>query len=340
MFYLYIYNNAWTKIAQTESVTVSSVTRKINGIWSCTFTIDLTNEILKSNVFEKSNIFDLFVVEWKTEKRLIKWLVKRKDITQNIATIQIEDLTYITRRRYLRADKTYTSQTYQAILEDLFSYINWISDTWLTISCDISDTTSITFKRWISLYKILKDLSENWYEFRIENNVIVFKIICWIDRTLNDANYLQYIYDFIEPYWRNIDNIKLSDTLDDYANGVVDKSGADADNTGELLFEDYTYEDIDKTTYIAEHKAFIWDYELNIKGEDFFETDIGDKVSVYIYTWNELLFYDGSMKVVEKTLNISEMFNISIKLSKNKVNIKDFFEQFDDLKIKVWKLET
>jgi len=343
MFFLYIYNKDWTLLWQTEGVNISDITKKINSISEWTFTLKLWNELLAPQFFLKSNIFEIFYMKDGVETSFIKWFVRKKDISQNFAKIKIEDMWYILQRRYLREDKTYTtSQSWQTIIEDIFTYINGISNTTLSIDCDITETPTeaVEFKRWTSVYKILQDIAENWYEFKVEWNVVHLKSSVGIDRTTNDEVFVEYIYDVDEPQWSNLDGVQIEDDANDFANGVIDKTNASQDVWSELLFENYINEDVENADYIAEAKQYIWDYTLLVKNNDFTQVNVGDLVKVYVYSWNKMLFYDGAMQVVEKGLQVSNLLQVSIKVSKNKIKVKDMFEQFKELQWRVGKLET
>lgn len=67
-------------------------------------------------------------------------------------------------------------------------------------------------------------------------------------------------------------------------------------------------------TFLNDHKDTLAEFEVDTSNKDFFEAGLGDIVSVYIYVGNDILFFDGSLKVIEKKYTAGQMPKIQFKL--------------------------
>lgn len=62
-------------------------------------------------------------------------------------------------------------------------------------------------------------------------------------------------------------------------------------------------------------------------------------VSVYIYVGNDILFFDGSMKVIEKKYTAGQMAKVNFKLGVSTVKSKDLIEQIAEMQTRIKTLE-
>jgi len=93
------------------------------------------------------------------------------------------------------------------------------------------------------------------------------------------------------------------------------------------------------TNYVQERKDSIREFEITPQIHDFFFCDVWDLVRVYINSWNDIMFYDGSLKVIEKSYTAWEMPKISFKLAKNKIKTVELNEKIKDMNRRIQRLE-
>jgi hypothetical protein len=92
-------------------------------------------------------------------------------------------------------------------------------------------------------------------------------------------------------------------------------------------------------TYLDDHKASLSEFDVNVISQDFFEVWLWDLVSVYIFVGNDILFFDGSMKVIQKKYTAWDLPKIQYKLWVSIVKSKDFIEQFVEIQQRVKTIE-
>lgn len=78
---------------------------------------------------------------------------------------------------------------------------------------------------------------------------------------------------------------------------------------------------------------------MDTNTQDFFQADLGDLVSVYIYVGNDVMFFDGPMKVIEKSFASGDLSKINFKLGVSVVKSKDIIEQIGDVQNRLKTLE-
>lgn len=54
---------------------------------------------------------------------------------------------------------------------------------------------------------------------------------------------------------------------------------------------------------LNDHKQSMSEFDVDAVSQDFFEANLGDIVKVFVYVGNDIMFFDGSMKVVQKKYN-------------------------------------
>lgn len=72
-----------------------------------------------------------------------------------------------------------------------------------------------------------------------------------------------------------------------------------------------------------------------------FSAEVGDTVKVYIDGGDEMRYFDGSLRVVEKSVSISgSSKSVDLRLSASKVSTPTVIDAVRDLRDRVKKLET
>lgn len=51
---------------------------------------------------------------------------------------------------------------------------------------------------------------------------------------------------------------------------------------------------------LDDHKVSVSEFDVDAISQDFFEANLGDLVKVFVYVGNDIMYFDGAMKVVQK----------------------------------------
>lgn len=350
MFIAYIYDLDNNVIAQVEEILDVGIQKKLNDVSTASFSLYQTNTYCTRDYLKEYRRVKINFNESWVEKTMFDWVIRWFDADLDKTEIKLESFEHLFDRRILHQDYNLSSQTVDTILQTILDDINTLYDTNITLDCGITDTTSKTYKKAESFLKVLKDLAGNWYEFIVEDLVLKFKDTVWIDRTGTWDDFVEYRFDVNEPDDRSIDSVKMTNDWKQLANGVIGKSWSnyteddDATSIAEfwLVESSFTTSWDDATTtssYLADHKESQWEFEVTAVVDDFFEAFLGDLVKIYIYVWNDIMFYDWSMKIVEKQYTWWDLPKISYKISKTKIKSKDIIEEVSDLQDRIKTLE-
>lgn len=348
MYIAYIYDINDTIVAQIDEILDFEVTNKINGISTASWSLYHTNEYCTREYVKEYRRVKINLKQWNTEKTMFDWVIRWFDADITKTTIKCESFEHYFERRLLGQDYT-LNDSINNILTDILVDINNTFQTNIVLDCLVLVTTSKEYKRGETYLKVLQDMAGLWYEFLIIEKILYFKETVGIDRTTG-VDFLQYKYDINEPDDRSIDNVKMSVDGKDLANGVLAKS-----DTGYTYLQDATsitefwlleasfsnsWDDANGSqTYLDDHKASLSEFDVNVISQDFFEVWLWDLVSVYIFVGNDILFFDGSMKVIQKKYTAWDLPKIQYKLWVSIVKSKDFIEQFVEIQQRVKTIE-
>lgn len=348
MFIAYIYDLSNTLIAQVDDVLDFETTKKINDVSTASFALFHTNPYCNRQYLKEYRRVKINMLVDNTEKTMFDGVIRGIEANLIKTTLRCESFEHYFDRRLLDQDYVITN-TVDYILADILWDINTKYQTNITLDCGVSTTTTKEYKRGESFLKILQDMAGNGFEFTIIDKVLKFKTTIGIDRTTG-INFVQYRYDINEPDDRSIDNVKMTVDGKNLANGVLGKADTaytytnDAPSISEFgLLEASFSTSWDNTataqSYLDDHKLSLSEFDVDTTTQDFFQADLGDMVSVYIYVGNDVMFFDGSMKVIEKSYTSGDLARINYKLGVSSVRSKDIIEQIVDVQSRLKTLE-
>ena len=349
MYIAYIYD--WDNIiAQVDTILDFQVEQKLNDTHTASFTVHHTNPYCKKEYLEKYRRVKIKkLINWE-EKTFFDWIIRGFRMDLKKVEVKLASFGYLVYRRLIHQDYNFDNKSIDNILSTILNDINSIYDTWISLDCWITTTTTKKYTTWQNFLYILKDLAKTWnYEFIIENKVLKFKPTIWQDRT-TWINYVEYRYNYEDPEDRTIDRIQIDDDWNELTNWVLAKDWTNTINKEDTnskntywLIEHYAIWSWDLDTiaqeYLDLHKQWLKEYNLTASSNDFFEVNIWDLVKVYLNTWNDMLYYNWPMKIVRKRFKAGDLDKIEISLSVNKEKLKDFLEDFKNLKDRVQNLE-
>ena len=349
MFIAYIYDLSNTIIAQVDEVLDFETTKKINDVSTASFALFHTNPYCTRAYLKEYRRIKINMLVGNTEKTMFDGVIRGFEANLVKTTIRCESFEHYFDRRLLSGDYSFVNQSIDYIIQGLLNNLNSAYNSGITLDCGITTLTSKEYKRGESFLKVLKDLAENGFEFSIIDKVLKFKASIGIDRTTG-PDFVEYRYDINEPDDRSIDNVKMTSDGKELANGVLGKAWSaytydtDAPSITEfgLLEASFSTSWDDAATaqsYLNDHKASLSEFDIEAITQDFFEADLGDMVSVYIYVGNDVMFYDGPMKVIEKWFASGDLARINFKLGVSSVRSKDIIEQIVDVQSRLKTLE-
>ena len=88
-----------------------------------------------------------------------------------------------------------------------------------------------------------------------------------------------------------------------------------------------------------DRKESIRELEITPISYDFFVANLWDTVKVFIDAWNDIMYFNSNLKIVEKEFRSWELNKVKIKLSKWNVRTLNLIETIADLKNRTKTLE-
>lgn len=349
MYIAYIYDLSNNIIAQVDWLINLSITTSLNDVSTASFSLYHTNEYCTRSILKKYRRVKINKQVGNVESTMFDGVIRWFEANLTTLSVKLESFEHLLDRRFLHMDYVSVSQTVDSVLSTILDDINTLYDTGITLDCGITDLTSKEYKDWESFLKVLQDLASNGYEWIIEDKVLKFKSTVGVDLSTGD-DFVEYRYNINEPEDRTIDDIKMVDDGKNFANGVIGKSWASftEESDSASILENWLIEDSfsvsgdDATataSYLEDRKYWFAEYEVDGISKDFFEANLGDLVKVYIFVGNDLMYFNGTMKVIWKTFSAGDLEKIQFKLWKTKVKTKDIIEQIMDIQKRVKTLE-
>lgn len=349
MYIVYIYDQSNTVIAQVDEVLDVEITNKINDVSTASFWLNHTNEYCTRAYIKEYRRIKINYLADNEEKTMFDGVIRWFEADLTKASIKCESFEHLLDRRVLHSNYTYTGATIDAILTAMLWDINTRYQTNITLDCWVLTTTTKTYNKWETFLKVLKDLADLWFEFYIDNMVLKFKTTIWSDKT-TWAGIVEYRYDINEPDDRSIDSVKMLTDWKELATGVIWKSWSNFteldDPTAktefwliETSFANSWDQATETQTYLDDHKQSISEFDIGVISQDYFEANLWDIVKVYLFIGNDILFYDWSMKVVQKTYKSWDLADIKYTLSKGTMASKNILDKISEIQDKVQSLE-
>ena len=341
MFVIYINDHLWNEKTQMFEVNKLEIRQKLNDISSASFEVSNTSKTNSYSNFKEFNEIKIYKIENNDEKLIFDWIIRSVEADLYKTKVILNDKIFLLKNKILYIEKSYTNTQVKSILIDILDVINSRYDTGIILNSDILDQVTKAYKKWQTFFDILKDLALNWYEFEIKNNVLYFLNSIWEDKT-SWANFVEFSYDIQFPWSRTIDTARLEYDSENITNAVISK---DTWNSEDLLsinnfwrLEKY-FISWDKDALLLDRKESIRELEITPISYDFFVANLWDTVKVFIDAWNDIMYFNSNLKIVEKEFRSWELNKVKIKLSKWNVRTLNLIETIADLKNRTKTLE-
>lgn len=330
-----------------------SVTQKLSDIGNASIEIDNDLMIWRyvdySEIVKENNRVILYIVEGWVAKTLFEWYIRGKKLNLVTTKIYIDDRKGIFDDKALYANITYTGSI-DWLLQNILNDINTRENTLITLSCGLMSSITKTYKEWEVVYSVIEDIAGDKYEWIVKDNVLCFKESVGIDRSIVGDNYLEYTRDYLNPYNKTVNVAEMTTDIKDFANCTIWRSGgtkvqysdsASITEYGRVERPITNSWDIANSVqdYINARKEQFRQYDIQPMENNFFACDIWDIVKVYIDRNIDEMYYDGTMKVVEKSMEWWDINKVRIRLAKGKFKTVDMFAKIKQMDKKIQKIE-
>lgn len=355
---LYIYDKTWTSIiAQVFDSINLSIILKLSDIWSAEFDIPVVkkdwsiHEALQDiSILKKKNRIKIWFFRDGIETIVFDGIIANITDSALATHVICEDRLHILKEdRKIIEDLSYTSKSISFIVSDIFSRINTTEDTWLTVSCVISDVQlQKDYSAGQSVFDILQDLSEGWYQFGISWDIVYLDSFIWVDRSIG-TDRVELLYEYNQARSRSIEDFSFSSDVRNIKNAIYAKNtwGTIISSTDSAsITEYYRKEDFisvnwdvasETSKYLTEHKDDTIEISIIPTSRDFSLANVGDKVWVHIDRGDVRCQYDGTMIVQSKEFIDSDLPEVKYWFSTSKIRTPTILEKIktmaDDIKI-------
>ena len=281
-------------------------------------------------------------------KTFVDWVVKSVSTDSQYTKVVVRSLEYVLSKKIVIADKSYTNKSVHYIVDDLLDEVNGREDTGITAHADCStETLDLEVKKGTNILQILKTMTGRGYVFKVIDGEVLMDSEIGEDRTIGD-NYYLFKRDVTDSNDRNILDWSISYDADTIVNCVIHKDEAtfDTDATSITDFgriEQVVVNDLDAswttTAILANQKQSTSQVDVQPYVDDFFFSELGDKVAIQIDGGGDIAKYTGDSVVMEKTVSWLWLIDVTARLSTNTVYTPTLIEQIKEWVARVGRLE-
>ncbi|PZM85072.1 hypothetical protein DLH72_02220 [Candidatus Gracilibacteria bacterium] len=301
----------------------------------------LVKDLAKYQYLKESNIVDIYKIDQNgNEKRLFYGLIKGVKSDLQTCEVRCVDFIYLLKKKCIFSNINGVFSA-KEILNNIKTQINNRDNNFIkTINCEINDQTNRDFKRGKTIFDILRDLASDLYEFKFIDGNLFFVDSIGEDRT-SGSNIVFFEYNIFSPESANISKAEIEYDLDNIFNYVYgsDEIGFDSESV-EIFGVLEKFDDKNKKEkLLQENKNSLKEFKIEPIISDFFFCNVGDTVKVSIDNGTEMLKFDGSLKVVEKSYKSGDLEVVTFKLNSSKFRSKNIFETISELKSDVKNLK-
>ena len=342
---VYIYTRTGTSpIMQIFDTLNISITSKLSEIGRAEFDIPVVkkdgsiHEALQDiSILQKMNRVKIgFLREWVETIVFDGYITNINDSALSTHVI-CSDRMMLLEQRMLLADTPYNTGL-SSILSNLFSVMNGIENTGLSVSSTITTTTTKDYSAGQKIFDILKDLSNGWYQFGISWDTVYLDTFIWVDRsTWSDR--VEFIYVYNQARARTIEDFSFSSDVRNIKNAIYGKNtgGSVLSSTDSTSISAYGRQeefisvngDVTSETskYLAEHKDDTIEISISPSSRDFSLANVGDKVWVYIDRGDVRGKYEGALVVQSKEYIDGDLPEIKYGFSTSKIRTPTILEK-------------
>lgn len=315
MFTVYLYEGEEC-IAQIQDIFEINADLKLNGSSQVKITLDAQSPYIQKDLLRMWRSIRITELTEEGEKEMLAGVIRW--VEANFTQVEI-----IAESRRVLLEKRLVDQKYkwnQAPLEEvvriLFEEQNRKSPLPFNIECETGSTVSLEVGEKSVLSSVINSIIKEGVDvFLIGDTLKIGKHI-WEDRTQGE-NYKEFRYDTQDPEGNTIDKAKLIIDAKEMSNKVWGQRSEESIARYGLLEESKSNED--EVTYLKEHKEQVSEFNIIVGEDSFYQVELGDKVKVVIKGYNELMQFDGVMKIVGKKYRSGDMPSIEYTVSTQRI---------------------
>lgn len=340
----YVYDIAGNPITQLFDIVKFECTKNINNYDTGSFEISM--EYWNKTIFHLLNRVVVSEVTPDGEITYIDWLVTGRKPQVWKMTVYLKSAERLLEKTNCDDNKNYNG-TVTSIIDDVVAEYNARSWRTLTADCGVATVRAGKFTSWSKLKDILNKIAESWYEYKITNNVLVFKESIGVDYSVWSEFIPQVLFklDIRDFDDRNIEDMTLIIDADKVVNAPFEKSAGFVTDAGSIaeygrLESNITGSGDIATTLakiIEEQAVEVIQSDIKVPIEEFTQFEVGDKVAVYVYLWEDQDNFEWSTKVVKKTYSDNW---IEVWLSQNAVRSKNIIEKIEEYENRIAQIEN
>lgn len=315
MFTVYLYEGEEC-IAQIQDIFEINADLKLNGSSQVKITLDAQSPYIQKDLLRMWRSIRITELTEEGEKEMLAGVIRW--VEANFTQVEI-----IAESRRVLLEKRLVDQKYkwnQAPLEEvvriLFEEQNRKSPLPFNIECETGSTVSLEVGEKSVLSSVINSIIKEGVDvFLIGDTLKIGKHI-WEDRTQGE-NYKEFRYDTQDPEGNTIDKAKLIIDAKEMSNKVWGQRSEESIARYGLLEESKSNED--EVTYLKEHKEQVSEFNIIVGEDSFYQVELGDKVKVVIKGYNELMQFDGVMKIVGKKYRSGDLPTIEYTVSTQRI---------------------
>lgn len=315
MYVVYIYDHLWNILTQLFKFESLKIVEKINNISTVDF--EIPNDInCKYEFFKEYNQVKIFKNKnWK-ETELFSWIIRSVKSTFDQTSVSLNCFHLLLRKKIIYTDKNYTDSI-KNIIQDIINEINSRDENFIEeFECDVVEEVTKEYKAKRTFFDILWDLAGDKYEFSFDWKKLIFQETIWEDKSFW-KNIVLFEYNINSPESRTINWAEFEYDSDHIVNAVhwEDWQVEDSESISEFGRLEEWFTSWIASEILEERKNSVKELNIDSIINDFSICNLWDIVRVYIDTWNDIMQFDWTLKVIEKTLKIWWVDSVEIKLN-------------------------
>lgn len=315
MFTVYLYEGEEC-IAQIQDIFEINADLKLNGSSQVKITLDAQSPYIQKDLLRMWRSIRITELTEEGEKEMLAGVIRWVEANFTQVEIIAESWRVLLEKRLVDQKQKRLNAPLEEVVRTLFEEQNRKSPLPFNIECETGSTVSLEVGEKAVLSSVINSLIKEGVDvFLIGDTLKIGKHI-WEDRT-QGANYKEFRYDTQDPEGNTIDKAKLVIDAKEMSNKVWGQRSEESIARYGLLEESKSNED--EVTYLKEHKEQVSEFNITVGEDSFYQVELGDKVKVIIKGYNELMQFDGVMKIVGKKYRSGDLPTIEYTVSTQRI---------------------
>ena len=315
MFTVYLYEGEEC-IAQIQDIFEINADLKLNGSSQVKITLDAQSPYIQKDLLRMRRSIRITEFTEEGEKEILAGVIRWVEANFTQVEIIAESRRVLLEKRLVDQKYKWSKAPLEEVVRALFEEQNRKSPLPFNVECETGSTVSLEVGEKAVLSSVINSLIKEGVDvFLIGDTLKIGKHI-WEDRT-QGANYKEFRYDTQDPEGNTIDKAKLVIDAKEMSNKVWGQRSEESIARYGLLEESKSNED--EATYLKEHKEQVSEFNITVGEDSFYQVELGDKVKVIIKGYNELMQFNGVMKIVGKKYRSGDLPTIEYTVSTQRI---------------------